>query len=125
MPEPTILLYGFAADAAAAIRAALEPVLVPPPAWLSAAGMKERRVAEILAARQSDRFEESPVKVLLMAGLDDDGVGAVLAAFPSPALPRPLFCALTATNRDWTFESLVRHLFEERAEFARRLKPGA
>ncbi len=117
-PEtPAVLLYGYAAPAAERIATALRGTL-PPFRLLSAAGRKTDPVGDILASGGAAAFEESPVKVLLLAGFADEEIHAAVGAFPrDPALPRPLFCALTPTNRAWTFETLVRHLFAERASF--------
>lgn len=117
-----ILLYGYDGAAAETVRAALAAAL-PPFRLLSAAGRRGERVADILAAGGSPAFAESPVKVLLLAGLPDGAVPAALAAFPA-GLPRPLFCVLTPKNRAWTFETLARHLVAERAECAARAAAG-
>lgn len=118
METPSILIYGYPPAEVEAVRAALAPAL-PPFRLLSAAGRKADTVDAILASGGSPDFEASPVKVLLLAGFPEEAVHACLAAFPSKqGIARPLFCVKTETNGPWTFESLVKHLYAERAEFA-------
>lgn len=121
MEPAKILMYGYGPEQAEAIRAALAGAL-PPFRLLSAAGGKAERVDALLSSDGAAPFAESPVRVLLLSGFADDAVHAALAAFPSKGsgIPRPLFCVRTATNGDWTFETLVRHLHAERAEIAAR-----
>ena len=116
--EPPIgfMIHGFSKDEAELVLEFLQTlagrIVIP----ISATGMEEHPVAEILNKAAFDNFADSEPKILMFLGFGDDKIGAAMKHFPE-SLGRTIFCSPTEQNTMWTFEYLVEHLLEERASF--------
>lgn len=108
------LLYGYSEAHAGPIVAALSAALGRKVDLISASGMEEHTVDEILGAGGSASFEEREVRVLMFLGFDDEGISLAMDSFPKGGdTPRPIFCGLTEENIRWKFSYLLEHLLEE------------
>jgi len=81
-------------------------------------------VGEILAGQTGTSPAQLPAvrTILLPARSTDRGIKAYLDGFKSTGLPRPMFAAVTDTNRGWRFTDLVEHLQEERSEIMEEIR---
>ena len=110
-----IMVYGFAEDDARAIRRFLSLLVERNVMLITASGREKDLVAYIIGEAVSEPFEEKEVKVLMFLGFGNNQIGAAMKFFP---LEKPIFCALTPDNVNWTMEYLIEHLLDERARLS-------
>ena len=120
---PGILLAGYAADAANAVRALLDRIgAAAVPLVVCSAALLERTVAEALAA--TDPGEPAGPgqlpPVLLMSGLTGEEFHRLMDEFGDTGLPRPIFAAATPTNLRFTVKQLLIELLREQRAMAER-----
>jgi len=112
-----IMLYGYDEPASGSIMTFLEKLTAKEIIGASASGREKERVTVIVGAPTWDAFEDKKNKILMFLGFSDDMLGSAMKHFPAD-LERPIFCALTDQNVNWTFDYLVEHLLEEKARFS-------
>ncbi|MDG6224319.1 MAG: DUF3783 domain-containing protein [Candidatus Thermoplasmatota archaeon] len=88
---------------------------------LSASGLEERAMSEILDSGGSGVFHETGAKVLVFLGFTDNELSRFIDGYPSD-VPRPIFCCLTAENVNWSFDRLIVDLLEEDRYWKERSK---
>jgi len=109
-----IMLYGYSAGQADAIRRSFYRLFSATTIVISASGREDMKVLDILEQGPADRFEEQETRVLVFLGFTQEQIGQVLKDFPNEGgLPRPIFCTLTEQNIHWPMSRLVEHLTEE------------
>lgn len=119
--SPGILLAGYAAAEAAAIRALLDRIgAAAVPLVACSAALLERTVADALAA--VDPGEPAGPgqlpRVLLMSGLTGEEFHRLMDEFGETGLPRPIFAAATPTNLQFTVKQLLVELLREQRAMA-------
>ena len=79
-------------------------------------------IEEILAGGEGTTpKKQPPVRIILLPQrCTDGGIKFYLTTFTECGLPRPIFAAITDSNKGWTFTFLVKHLMEEQAEMVKR-----
>ena len=109
-----IMLYGYSAGQADAIRRSFDRLFSATTIVISASGREDMKVLDILEQGPADRFEEQETRVRVFLGVTQEQIGQVLKDFPNEGgLPRPIFCTLTEQNIHWPMSRLVEHLTEE------------
>lgn len=119
--EPPIgfMIHGFSKDQAELVHEFLQTLAERKVIPISATGMEQYSVAEILNKAAFDNFASSEPKILMFLGLGDDKIGSAMMHFPE-SLGKPIFCSPTEQNLQWTMEYLIEHLLEERAALAHK-----
>jgi len=113
------MVHGFSKEEAELAQKFLETLAGRKVIPISATGMEKSRVAEILNSASFENFASAEPKILMFLGFPDNIIGGAMKHFP-PGLGRPIFCSPTEQNLQWTLESLIEHLLEERAALARK-----
>jgi len=121
-----ILLYGYSKAQSEEIGTSIAAALGREVDLLSASGMEEKTVDEILEAGGSAGFEEREDRVLMFLGFDDEAISRAIDGFPKEkGIVRPIFCGLTDDNVQWKFTYLLEHLLEEHRHWTSRKENGA
>ena len=108
-----VLVCGYSDGDARTIKAFLDKALDTFVIMVSASPHAEAKVIDILRSPQ-ERFEAGETKVMIFLGFSEVQIHMVLEGFPKGGgLKRPIFCSLTAQNREWPLRELVAHLEEE------------
>lgn len=108
-----VLICGYGEEDARTIKAFLDKALDTFVLMVSASPKAEMKVIDILRNPQ-ERFEVEETKVLIFLGFSEVQIHMALEGFPKEGgLKRPIFCSLTAQNREWPLRELVAHLEEE------------
>lgn len=118
-PPVGFMIHGFSKNEAEHLQQFMEVLANQKVISISATGMEDQRVAQILDAARFDNFAAADPKILMFLGFQDNMIGAAMNHFP-PDLGRPIFCSPTEQNLQWTFEYLVEHLLEEREAMKKR-----
>ena len=113
------MIHGFTRDEAELVQEYLETLAGRKVIPISATGMEELIVAEILNTAAYTDFASSDPKILMFLGFEDNVVGAAMKHFP-PDMGSPIFCSPTEQNLQWTLKYLLEHLLEERAALAQK-----
>ncbi|MCX7883035.1 MAG: DUF3783 domain-containing protein [Brevinematales bacterium] len=109
---PSIILYGYAQEEASLLQENLETLLETDIEILSACGMENATVTEIISLRPNKIFFSHPFKVLVFIDFEDEAIQKTVYNFPA-GVSRPIFCGLTPDNVKWRFGYLLEHLLEE------------
>ncbi len=112
------MIHGFSKDQAELVLEFLKTLAGREVIPISATGMEQFRVAEVLDKAAFENFASADPKILMFLGFGDDKIGPAMTHFP-PDLGRPIFCSPTEQNLQWTMEYLIEHLLEERARFSK------
>lgn len=114
MDDIGILLYGYGDKAAHDISAALTAALGSEPILISGSGREDDALIEVLENPMPVVFTDGPFKFMVMLGVDEDQMRAVMKALPpGGVVPRPVFSVLTEQNVNWKISTLKEHLAEE------------
>lgn len=109
---PTLILYGYEQEEASSLQQSLESLLKTDIQILSACGMENATVNEIITLKPNKMFFSHPFKVLVFVDFEDEEIQKAVYHFPSN-IHRPIFCGLTEDNIKWRFGYLLEHLLEE------------
>ncbi|MFN4216543.1 MAG: DUF3783 domain-containing protein [Brevinematales bacterium] len=109
---PSIILYGYEQAEAIQLKEALQKLLEREIEMLSACGMENATVNEIIQMRPDKIFFSHPFKVLVFVDFEDEAISRTVYNFPKE-VSRPIFCGLTPDNVKWRFGYLLEHLLEE------------
>jgi len=112
-----VMLYGFDENSALEIKWYLDKLAERDVMLISASGREGERVSSIIGEPGASSFENKQSKIMMFLGFEDRHIGPAMKAFPTE-LERPIFCALTEQNINWTLDYLIEHLLEERARFS-------
>ncbi len=116
-PPLGFMIHGFTKDEAELVQEYLETLAGRKIIPISATGMEELIVAEILNTAPYTNFASADPKILMFLGFEDNVIGAAMKHFPGV---KPIFCSPTEQNLQWTLKYLVEHLLEERAALAHK-----
>ena len=112
-----VLVYGYDEVNADKIKVILDTILNEDTIILSASTKEDTTVDEILQKGPDRLFEEKEPKVMMMLGMEQEGVMSIVRNFPKDgSVPRPIFCTLTQHNIEWKFSYLIEYLLEEQRE---------
>jgi hypothetical protein len=112
MAEKALLTFGLSRDEAAVSTQVLSQKLGLDINLISASGMEDRTVEEILELSPDSVFVEDTIRFVMFLGFDDKEIRESLTSFPLTT-QRPIFCTLTENNLSWTIRKLADHLLEE------------
>jgi len=119
----TIILYGYEQDEATRLQHNLATLLQQEIEVLSASGMENATVTEIISMRPDRIFTSHPFKVLVFVDFEDPDIEKTVYNFP-PDVTRPIFCGLTPDNVKWRFGYLLEHLLEEYRLWQQKKRPS-
>lgn len=114
--EPVgVLISGYDRQDAGAVKTFLDKTLEADVIMVSASGKADMKVMDILQKGPEDCFVDEEPKILMFLGFSEAQTRLVLGGFPSGegGISRPIFCGLTAQNRQWPLCELIEHLLEE------------
>ena len=77
-----IMLYGYSAGQADAIRRSFDRLFSATTIVISASGREDMKVLDILEQGPADRFEEQETRVLVFLGFTQEQIGQVLKDYP-------------------------------------------
>ena len=112
MAEKALLTFGLSRDEAAVSTQILSQKLGKDIDLISASGMENHTVEEILELAPDSVFVEDSTRFVMFLGFDDAEIRTSLDSFPLTEM-RPIFCTLTENNLSWTIRKLADHLLEE------------
>jgi hypothetical protein len=112
MAEKALLTFGLSRDEAAVSTQVLSQKLGFDIDIISASGMEDHTVEEILDLSPDSVFVEDSTRFVMFLGFDDREISESLNSFPLTK-ERPIFCTLTENNLSWTIRKLAEHLLEE------------
>lgn len=107
------LIYGYDEADAKALEAYVHGEFGEEALLMSASGLEELRLQEILERSPWGRFEAKEAKVFMMLDFDDKMIQRALRTFPKLRLGRPIYCTPTENNMGWPFFKLLSDLLEE------------
>ena len=116
---PTMILYGYEESEAQTLTQQLEILLDTEIAVLSASGMENATVNEIILKRPDKVFLSHPFKVLVFVDFEEEDIEKTGYNFPKD-VTRPIFCGLTPDNVQWPFGYLLEHLLEEYRQWQKK-----
>lgn len=118
---PGVLACGFAADEQAALRAVVERARPGVALVFGGQAHGTRTLAELLALPDGSGggSDSSLPRAVVLSGLTERQLQAVMSGYRGAGLPRPLWAALTPTSEAWTLAELLGELAAEAAAFAR------
>lgn len=109
-----VLVSGYNAEDARAIKAFLDKALDTYVLMVSASQKADMKISDILRKGPDACFEEEESKILMFLGFSEVQTRLVLEGFPGDGgLNRPIFCTLTGQNQHWPFKELIEHLKAE------------
>ena len=109
-----VLVSGYNAEDARAIKAFLDKSLDTYVLMVSASQKADMKISDILRKGPDACFEEEESKILMFLGFSEVQTRLVLEGFPGDGgLNRPIFCTLTGQNLHWPFKELIEHLKAE------------
>jgi len=114
-----LCVYGYNQEDINVIQHAISSFNDEPMQIISAIGMTDQTVDDIITNDDDHHFEDLMPHIVLFFGFDDTQISSILRYFPSE-VPRPIFCCLTPTNQHWPFRKLMKHLIEEEKEMHTR-----
>lgn len=124
---PALLVCGLTPEELARWRTALRATGVAHgPVYAVAAAAATRTLAELTAAGGAPDSADSAglPRAVILSGLREQEVPAVMAAYRACGLPRPLWAAHTPMNTAWPLAALLAELARERAALARPAAAG-
>jgi hypothetical protein len=118
---PGVLASGFAAGEQSTLRTIVERARPDVPLVFVGGEHGARTPAELLAlADGTGGGADSPLpRAVVLSGLTERQLQAVMAGYRAAGLPRPLWAALTPTSEQWSLARLLEELAAEAAAFAR------
>ncbi len=87
---PTIILYGYEQDEATRLQQGLQSLLETEIDILSACGMENATVTEIISMRPDKIFFSHPFKVMVFVDFEDEAISKTVYNFPKE-VSRPIF----------------------------------
>jgi hypothetical protein len=122
MQSVGVLICGYGKEDARTIKAFLDRTLDTYVTMVSASQKAEMKVIDILQKGPEDCFADEETKILMFLGFSEVQTHMVLQDFPSGegGVQRPIFCSLTAQNRQWPLRELIEHLAEEHRRWNRK-----
>jgi hypothetical protein len=105
--------YGYPENQACGIKISFNGLLGRDIILISASGMDDLTVSEILDSAGSSAYHDVIDKIIMFIGFSDEEISKCIEAFPGD-IPRPIFCLLTEENIAWTAGRLLEHLKKER-----------
>lgn len=122
MQSVGVLTFGYGKEDAQAIQAFLSRTLDTYVILVSASQKTDLKIIDILQKGPEDVFADEETKILMFLGFTEEQTRAVLKNFPSGegGVRRPIFCSLTAQNRQWPLRELIEHLAEEHRRWSGR-----
>jgi hypothetical protein len=121
MASVGVLIYGYNEDDARTIKAFLDKTLDTAVIMVSASQKADMKIIDILRKGPEECFEEEGTegtRILMFLGFSEVQTHLVLERFPSDGgLKRPIFCSLTAQNRQWPLRELIGHLVAEHRQW--------
>ena len=109
-----VLVSGYNAEDARAIKAFLDKALDTYVLMVSASQKADMKISDILRKGPDACFEEEESKILMFLGFSEVQTRLVLEGFPGDGgLTRPIFCTLTGQNQHWPCKELIEHLKAE------------
>ncbi|MCE5263434.1 MAG: DUF3783 domain-containing protein [Deltaproteobacteria bacterium] len=126
MQSVGVLICGYGKNDAETIKAFLDRTLDAYVTVVSASQKTEMKIIDILQKGPEDCFGDEETKILMFLGFSEAQVRRVLQDFPGGAggVKRPIFCSLTAQNRQWPLGELIEHLAEEHRRWTGRQEKG-
>ena len=117
-----VLICGYGKEDAQTIQTFLDRTLDARVILISASQKAEMKIIDILQKGPEDCFADEETKILMFLGFTEAQTRAVLQDFPSGegGVKRPIFCSLTAQNRQWPLRELIEHLVEEHRRWSGR-----
>ena len=112
-----VMIYGYDEQTALKIKDNLDKLVKRDVMLITGSGRESERVAMIIGEAHAGPFEDKPNKVLMFLGFGDEHIGPAMKFFPKD-IQRPIFCALTEQNVNWTLDYLIEHLLEEKARLS-------
>jgi len=118
---PGVLASGFAAGEQATLRGVVERARPGVPVLFAGVEHGARTLGELLAGPDGTGGGiDSPLpRAVVLSGLTERQLRAVMAGYRAAGLPRPLWAALTPTSEHWSLAQLLEELAAEAAAFAR------
>ena len=116
-----ILIYGYDKKDATIIKKELSTILDESFILKSAIGRESEKIKHIIEESFENKLDDKKTKVVMFFNIDNFVIQSFLNSFPSE-IPRPIFCALTEHNINWSFNSLLDHLLEEQAHWQNQNK---
>jgi hypothetical protein len=115
MQSVGVLVCGYSKKEAEAIKTFLDKTLDTYVIMVSASQKTDMKIIDILRKGPEDCFTDEETKILMFLGFTEVQTHTVLQGFPSGdgGVKRPIFCSLTAQNRQWPLCELIEHLVEE------------
>jgi hypothetical protein len=122
MQSVGVLICGYSKEDAQAIKAFLDRTLDADVILVSASQKTDMKIIDILQKGPEDYFADEETKILMFLGFTEVQTHMVLKDFPSRegGVRRPIFCSLTAQNRQWPLHELIEHLVEEHRRWSGR-----
>jgi hypothetical protein len=118
MTSVGVLVCGYNEKDARTIKAFLDRTLDTYVIMVSASQKADMKIIDILRKGPEECFEEEETKILMFLGFSEVQTHMVLEGFPGDGdLQRPIFCSLTAQNRQWPLRELIEHLVEEHRQW--------
>jgi len=117
MADYGVLLYGYSKEDMEKIKGIISGAIDADVDVISASGMEDEQVNEILEKGDEEHFLEGETKILMFLGeFTDKMLQASMQAMPTDGeIARPIFCTLTQKNFQWTFTELIEDLKKEEA----------
>jgi hypothetical protein len=123
MQSVGVLICGYDKEDAQSIKAFLDRTLDTNVILVSASQKADMKIIDILQKGPEDCFVDEETKILMFLGFTETQTRRVLKGFPSGeggVVKRPIFCGLTAQNRQWLLRDLIEHLAEEHRRWSGR-----
>jgi hypothetical protein len=118
MASVGVLICGYNEEDARTIRAFLDKTLSTTVTMVSASQKADMKIIDILQKGPEECFDEEQTKILMFLGFSEVQARMVLEGFPSDGgLKRPIFCGLTAQNKQWPLRALIEHLVAEHRQW--------
>jgi hypothetical protein len=117
-----VLIYGYCKQDAESINAFLDKTLDTGVIMVSASQKADMKIMDILQKGPEECFVDDKTKILMFLGFTEVQIRLVLEGFPGGdgGVKRPIFCSLTAQNRQWPLGELIEHLAEEHRRWSKK-----
>jgi hypothetical protein len=117
---PAVLASGFAAGEQATLRTVVERARQGSSLVFAGSEHAARTLAELLVEPDGTGagVDSSLPRAVVLSGLTERQLQAVMTGYRAAGLPRPLWAALTPTSEHWTLARLLEELAAEAAAFA-------
>jgi Domain of unknown function (DUF3783) len=117
MADKALLIYGLSDTDALTCKIALSDACDSSIDIISASGSEHETVRSILESPESTdkrlTYIQNENPFVMFLGFTDEEISLALKNFPALTVSRPIFCALTENNLEWTIDMLSEHLREE------------